>query len=595
MPLTFDQTAISAILVCTLALFVWGRWRYDVVAVLSLMAGVGFGVIDPDAAFTGFGNAAVITVAAVLAISHALGRSGVVDLIGDRIMALARSPSSQRVSLCLLGGFLSGFMNNVGALALLMPVAISAAKASGYSPSRMLMPLSFSTLLGGMLTLIGTPPNLLISQFRAQALGERFGMFDFTPVGLAVALAGIAFVVTVGWRLIPEDRQGKAAEQESFKVADYVTELRVGDESAIIGKTVAEFERESENVITVIGIVRNERRLIGRLLYEPVRAGDVLMVQSDSETLQKLVKDKGLELAERPVENEAGERGAGAELMVSEAVVTPRSWIQGRTAAALDLRRHWQVNLLALSRQGRPIDGRLRDVRFQAGDVLLLEGDEKDLNEVIANLGCLPLANRKLVFEPRRILVPVLLFAAAIAATSFSLLSSSVAFTAAVVALVLVDALRPGEVYEAIDWSVIVLLAAMIPFGQALQDTGTAQLIADGVVALAGTLPPLALLGIILVVTMATTPVLNNAATVVIMAPIALAIAERTGVNADPFLIAVAVGASCDFLTPFGHHNNTIIMGPGGYQFTDFARMGAPLELLVIVTALLVIPVVWPF
>lgn len=593
--MTFDQIAISAILVCTLTLFVWGRWRYDVVAVLSLMAGVGFGVIDPDDGFVGLGNAAVVTVAAVLAISHALGRSGVIDLVGDRVMAFARSPSMQRASLCLLGALLSGFMNNVGALALLMPVAISAAKASGYSSSLMLMPLSFSTLLGGMLTLIGTPPNLLISQFRAQALGEGFGMFDFTPVGLAVALAGVAFVVTVGWRLIPKDRRGKAAEQESFEVTDYVTELRVGDESTIIGKMVAEFERESEDAITVIGIVRNERRLIGRLLYESIRAGDVLMVQSDSDTLQKLVKGQGLELAERPPESEAEERAAAGDLMVAEAVITPVSWVQGRTAATLDLRRHWQVNLLALSRQGRPVDGRLRDVRLVAGDVLLLEGNENDLNEVIASLGSLPLANRKLVFEPRRILVPVLLFAAAIAATSFGLVSSSIAFTATVVALVLVNALRPGEVYEAIDWSVIVLLAAMIPFGQALENTGTAQLIADGVVALAGTLPALALLAIVLVVTMAATPVLNNAATVVIMAPIAIAIAERTGVNADPFLIAVAVGASCDFLTPFGHHNNTIIMGPGGYQFTDFARMGAPLEALVIVVALAVIPIVWPF
>lgn len=591
--MTFDQTAISAILVCTLILFVWGRWRYDVVAMLSLMAGVGFGLIDPDDAFMGFGNAAVVTVAAVLAISHALSRSGVIDLLGDRVMALTRSPFGQRASLCLLGAVLSGFMNNVGALAVLMPVAISAAKTSGYSSSQILMPLSFSTLLGGMLTMIGTPPNLLISQFREQALGERFSMFDFTAVGLALALVGVAFVVTIGWRLIPKDRQGKAAEQESFEVTDYVTELRVGDVSVIVGKTVTELEQESDGAITVVGIVRNERRLIGRLLYESVKAGDVLMVQSDSDTLQKLVKGQGLDLAERPPENE--DHAITGDMTVAEAVVTPVSWVQGRTAATLDLRRHWQVNLLALSRQGRPVDGRLRNVSLVAGDVLLLEGDEKDLNEVIANLGALPLANRKLAFEPGRNLVPVLLFVAAIVATSFGLVSSSIAFTLTVVALVLVNALRPSEVHEAIDGSVIVLLAAMIPFGEALQNTGTAQLIADGVFALAGTFPPLALLGIVLAATMAATPVLNNAATVVIMAPIAIAIAERTGVSPDPFLIAVAVGASCDFLTPFGHHNNTIIMGPGGYRFTDFARMGAPLEALVVVVALAVIPIVWPF
>src|SRR3546814_473371 len=437
-PMTFDQAARSAILVCTLVLFVWGRWRYDVVAMLSLMTAVGFGVVDPDAAFAGLGNAAVVTVAAVLAISHALGRSGVVDLVGDRVMALARNPFGQMVSLCLLGAFLSGFMNNVGALALLMPVAISAAKASGYSASRLLMPLSFATLLGGMLTLIGTPPNLLISQFRAQALGERFSMFDFTPVGLAIALAGVAFIVTIGWRLIPKDRQGKAAEQESFEVTDYSTELRVGDDSAIVGKTVAEIERESDGAITVIGIVRSERRLIGRLLYESIRAGDVLMVQSDSETLQKLVKGQKLELAERDTESETEteKRAAAEELTVAEAVIKPASWVKGRTAATLELRRHWEINLLALSRQGRPIDGRLRDVRLEAGDVLLLEGDEKDLNEAMGSLGFLPLANRKLIFEPRRLLVPVSLFAAAIAATSFGLVSSSIAFTATVVVLV---------------------------------------------------------------------------------------------------------------------------------------------------------------
>jgi di/tricarboxylate transporter len=592
---TFDQAAISVILVGTLVLFVWGRWRHDVVAVMSLMAAVGVGVIEPGEAFTGFGNAAVVTVAAVLAISHALGRSGIIDLIGGRVMAVVKNPFWQRASLCFLGAFLSGFMNNVGALALLMPVAISAAKASGHSPSRMLMPLSFATLLGGVLTLIGTPPNLLISQFRAEAVGEPYSMFDFLPVGLVVALAGVAFIVTIGWRLLPEDRSGSAAEAEHFEVADYVTELRVRDESPIIGKTVAALESDSEGAVTVVGIVRGEHRLFGRLHYEAVRAGDVLMVQSDSETLQKLVKEQGLELAERPAEGEDEERADPERLAVAEAVITPGSWVRGRTAATLDLRRHWQVNLLALSRQGRPVDGRLRDVRLEAGDVLLLEGDEKDLNEVIAELGSLPLANRKLAFEPRRLFVPTLLFAAAIAATSFGLVPSSVAFTATVLALVLVNALRPDEVYEAIDWSVIVLLAAMIPFGEALENTGTAQLVADGVYAVAGTLPAIALLAIVLLVTMAATPVLNNAATVVIMAPIAMAIAGETGLNPDPFLIAVALGASCDFLTPFGHHNNTIIMGPGGYRFTDFARMGAPLEALVIVVALVVIPIVWPF
>lgn len=587
-----EQVMIVGVLVCTLALFVWDRWRFDVVAVTSLMACVVTGLVEPKAAFSGFSDAAVITVAAVLAISRALAKSGVVDLAAGKLTQISKSQFGHLVSLCLFGAFLSAFMNNVGALALVMPVALSTARSFGYSPSAILMPLSFSTLLGGMITLIGTPPNLLISDFRAQAVGERFHMFDFAPTGLALATAGIAFIVVIGWRLIPRDRKGKPSDEEMFEVSHYVTEARVRDNAKSIALSVPQFEDRFDDAVLVIGIIRKERRLWGRLRFESIRPGDILLLQTDSATLQRIVKEEGLELVEKaPVEGVAGKSAP----IILEAVVTPNSWIQERSSASLNLRERWGINLLAVSRQGRPITARLRDVRFHAGDVLLIEGDENLVNEAVTSLGCLPLANRKLLFEPRRLTLPILLFATAILITAFGIMPAAVAFTCTVLALILVKSLRPMEVYEAIDWPVIILLGAMIPVGGALESTGTARLIAEGVAALAGHLDPVIILGMLLGATMAITPLLNNAATVVIMAPIAIGIAHQLEVSPDPLLMGVAIGASCDFLTPFGHQNNTIILGPGGYRFADFWRLGSPLEAIVIIVSLLVIPAVWPF
>ena len=590
--MTVDQIAIFIILGCTLALFVFDRWRFDIVAVGALIASVLVGVVDPEEAFSGFGNAAVITVAAVLAISRALGKAGTVDVLVAKITQVTQTQFGQMAAFCVIGAFLSSFMNNVGALALLMPVAISSARKFGYSPSAILMPISFATLLGGMNTLIGTPPNLLIADFRRDALGEPFQMFDFTPTGVALSVTGIAFIILIGWRLIPAGRQGKRSEEELFEITNYVTEVRVGDESKLVGATVAEFEAETGDRVLVTGIVRRNRRISAGMRFQRLQADDVLMIQAETTYLQELVKDSGLELVERA---ELDEDADEDEFGFAEAVVTPNAWIQGSTPSSLRLRSRFGVNILAVSRQGRPFTSRLRDVRFGAGDVLLLEGDIDSLPDAIASLGCLPLADRKLVFQPRRLALPLVIFGAAIALTAAEVLSSSVAFVAAVLVMVLTGLLRPREVYDAIDWPVIVLLGAMIPVGTALETTGAAQLIADGVAALSGDVAPRVVLGVFLVLTMLLTPILNNAATVVIMAPIVIGIAGQLGVSADPFLIAVAIGASCDFLTPFGHQNNTLILGPGGYEFGDFWRMGLPLDFIIVAVSVSLIPVVWPF
>ncbi|MGH6943389.1 MAG: SLC13 family permease [Geminicoccaceae bacterium] len=588
--MTLDQTIVLAIIGATLALFISNLWRFDIVAVGALMVSVLTGVVPQDKAFSGFSDAAVITVIAVLIISRALATSGVVDLMATRITTLARGQLGQLLTLMFTGAGLSAFMNNIGALALVMPVALTNARRFKYSPAAVLMPLSFATLLGGLITLIGTPPNLLISAFRDRAVGERFGMFDFAPVGIAVAAAGLAYLALIGWRLIPHDRKGHT-DEAMFEIANYVSELRVGEKSEAIGRQVTEIEQAIEDNLTVLGIVRGARHILAGVRWQTLQTGDILLVRAETRALEQAIKDTGLEL----VTDKAKEDEAQEELAFAEAVITPQSWIQGHSPASLGLRRRFEVNLIAVAREGRPIRDRIGSVRLTPGDVLLLQGEADRLGEVIGALGCLPLASRRLQFEPRRVLVPVLIFAAAIVATSLGVVSSSVAFTGAALLMVLIRSLSAREVYEAVDWPVVVLLGAMIPVGGALETTGAAQLISDTFFALVGDVSARVVLGCVLVLTMMLTPVLNNAATVVIMAPIVIGIAGRLEASPDPFLMAVAIGASCDFLTPFGHQNNTLIMGPGGYRFGDFWRVGLPLDAVVIAVSVLVIPLVWGF
>jgi di/tricarboxylate transporter len=587
--MTWEQGTILAVLGGTLAMFVWDRWRYDVVAITSLMVCVVLGLIGPDAAFAGFSNPAVITVAAVLVISRALARSGAVDVLAGKLIGASSSQFAHLVSFSVLGALLSCFMNNVGALALMLPVALSTARRHGYSPGFLLMPLSFATLLGGMTTLIGTPPNLLISDFRAEATGERFLLFDFAPTGLALTASGLAYLLLVGWRFLPAHRE-LAAHEPPFEVGDYVTEARVVPASGLIGLDAGRFEAESG--IVLLGIVRDGRRVFGRLQEAVLQADDILLLQADTAALERAIEENGLELVER---RSRAPQPDGGELGLMEAVVLPNAVVQGSSPLSLDLRRRYGVTLVAAARQGRRFEGRLREATLSAGDVVLLEGEPTRLRAAIADLGCLPLADRRLAFEARRVAVPIALFAVGIVLAASGLLAAAAAFTGVVLAMVLVRVIRPAQVYDSIDWPVIVLLGAMIPLGDALQDTGAARLIAGSILMISGEVGPLVMLTVVLMMTMAITPVLNNAATVVIMAPIVISIAARMGASPDPFLIAVAIGASCDFLTPFGHHNNTIILGPGGYRFGDFWRVGLGLELVVIVVALLVIPAVWPF
>lgn len=587
--MTTEQISIFAILGLSLVFFMWGRWRYDVVAFTALIVGVVAGVVPTDAAFAGFGHPAVITVAAVLVISRTLQVSGVISIFADAVVRFAKGQGTQMGALSGLGALLSAFMNNVGALALLMPLALRLSER----PSAVLMPLSFATILGGLVTLIGTPPNIIIATYRADVTGTPFAMFDFAFVGLPIAVVGMAFVLLIGWRLIPSDRTSRRSAEEMFDLDSYIVEARLNDDSEYVGRKVHELEQLDEEQSIVVGLLRDENRRLMRITSEYLRAGDILLLRVDPATIDELVKKAGLTLTGS--DHPDTEKIKSDQVGIVEAVVQPGSRIEGRTAMNLRLRRHYGVALLALAREGVPIQERIARVRFRAGDVLLLQGEESEMPDAIAEMGCLPLATRNLnIGRGGKVLIPALVFAASVFATVMGWAPVHVSFAGAVVALVLLERISPREAYETIEWPVIVLLGAMIPLGDALQSTGGTQLIAESIVGLAGSIPPFAILGIVLVVTMTLSDLMNNAATAIVMAPISVAIAGSLGLNADPFLMAVAIGASCAFLTPIGHQNNVLVMGPGGYKFGDYWRMGLPLEIIIVAISIPLIMFFWP-
>jgi di/tricarboxylate transporter len=597
--MTTPQIAILAIFAVTLVFFISEKIRYDVVALGALFVCVLVGLVPADKAFNGFANDAVITVAAVLVMSHALAVSGAVDVISHAMARVAHRPLTLLASLTILGASLSAFMNNVGALALLMPIAMAGARHGGFAPARLLMPISFATMLGGMITLVGTPPNLLASEMRERLTGKDFAMFDFAPAGLAITAAGLLYLIFVGWRFLPGAREGQKPVEEMFDVGHYVTEAEVAEKSPLAGQTVGEFEQSAGEGVVALGLIHGKRRLRAHSGYV-LQVGDVLLLQAETAELQELIKAGAIRMVPHHSASEAAdgaptEARPSSEFDTMEVVVTPTSWIQGSTAKGLRLRARFDANLLAISRRGRPVSSRLRDVKLFAGDVLLLEGRASELPDTIAALGCLPLADRRLKLAPRKVVMPFVVLAGAVALVVAGIVPPAVGFALGALAMVVLRILPLRQMYDGIEWPVIVLLGALIPMGAALESTGAAQLIADGIVAVAGSLPTHALLALVMIATMAVTPALNNAATVLIMGPIAHGIAQQLGVESGSFIMAVAIGASCDFLTPFGHQNNTLIMGPGGYRFADFWRVGLLLDVIVVTVGVAVLPLVFPF
>ncbi|PRY24967.1 di/tricarboxylate transporter [Aliiruegeria haliotis] len=592
--MTADQTLLFALFGAVFAMLLWGRFRYDLIAFSALMAAVVLNLIPADAAFAGFGHPATLVVALVLVVSAGLERSGAVFLITRTLVDSARSLGAHIAFMGAIAAVLSAFMNNVAALALLMPVDIQTARKAGRSARLSLMPLSFCTILGGMATLIGTPPNIIIAGIRRDQLGEGFSMFDFAPVGGVVALAGLIFVALIGWRLIPKAEGDGVLSEARERVKDYIAELKIPAGSALIGQRLFEtYDVAEKNDVAILGLTRNGTRRYGTQRNTVLKEGDALVLEARPEALDEYRAAVGLDF----IDGDEGKRIgiAGEGLSIVEAVVPDTARLVGKTARQVGLARRQRTVLLGISRGGRRITKEVRRTEIRPGDILLLLTPEGDEAVVTDWLGVLPLADRGLVVTDfGKVWTAIGIFALAVAAASFGLVYLPVALGIVVVAYVLTGVLSLSDLYDNIEWPVIVLLGSMIPLGAALDSAGGTALIANALVSLGAGWPAWALLCLLMVVTMTLSDVLNNTATAVVAAPVAIQMAQSLGVSPDPFLMAVAVAASCAFLTPIGHKNNTLILGPGGYSFGDYWRMGLPLEILVVAIAIPMILLVWP-
>ena len=590
--MTAEQGILFSLIVLMFGLLVWGRFRSDLVAFAALVAAYLLGVVPKDQVFSGFGHPAVVIIALVLVVSRGLSRSGVIELIARRMVDASRGLRAHIGIMAGISAALSSLMNNVAALALLMPVDIQAARRAKRSPALTLMPLSFASILGGMITLIGTPPNIVIATFREGALGAPYEMFDFAPVGIVVAVAGVLFVALIGWKLIPIERSKHDTSRELEDLEGYIAEANVPESSSAIGKTLGELEPlAEENDVALLGLVRGGKRLPGTARRETISKNDHVVVEGSPDAIDQFVGAVGFKYAG------AEKRGGiiGKTVAVTEVVVPEGARIEGTSAMEIRLLYRQGVTLVGISRRGERFRDRVRKVRIEAGDILLLLGPEDRLPDVIAWLGCLPLAERGLEFIQRnKAWLAAGLFAAAIVAASFGVIYLPLALAVVVITYVVLQIVPLSQVFESIEWPVIVLVGSLIPIGAAMEASGGTRLIADLLVDWTVGLPTVAVLTILMIVTMTLSDVLNNVATALIAAPIGIDIANRLGANPDSFLMAVAVAASCAFLTPIGHKNNTIIMGPGGYKFSDYWRIGLPLEVLVVLVGVPMILLVWP-
>ncbi|MDM7948960.1 SLC13 family permease [Hydrogenophaga sp.] len=643
-----DQLLILTILAVTVGMFLWGRWRHDMVAIGALLACVVTGLLPASEAFLGLGHPAVVSVACVLVLSRGLQLSGAVDVLARHALPKDAGTTFSLLALVGLGALLSGFMNNVGAMALLMPLAIQLARRLDIAPGQVLMPLAFGTILGGMTTLIGTPPNLIVSAFRAQSGSGSFAMFDFTPVGLAVAVAGVAFVALIGWRLVPVRKE---AGLEGFETGAYLTEARVVAESKSVGKTLRELDPVLDEAgAQVVGMARDHMRVIAPNPGRRLREGDILVLEAEAESLSKLLTELGLKLEEavRPPEHaEEGEDGktdetnggapkaqparkdaealqqfhadkdgqedrdseqdsakekekdkddpASRDIVLMELAVRPGSMLEGRSATDIQLRSRFGLNLLAVSRHGTRALNRLRLMALKPGDLLLMQGPPDAINDFAADMGCVPLAPRALQMPSvRKAWIASAIMVGSVAAAALALLPTAIAFALGVLASMALRTVPLRSVYDAIDWPVIMLLGALIPVASVMETTGTADLIARVLLESVAQGSPVGALVLVLLVTMFLSDLINNAATAAVMCPIAIGTAAALGVSADAFLMAVAIGASCAFLTPIGHQNNTLILGPGGFRFGDYWRMGLVLEVVVVTISVPLLLWVWP-
>ena len=591
--MTLSQALAFGILVAMMAMFAWGKLRYDLVALVGLLAAVLVGIVPHDKAFSGFSDDIVIIVASALLVSAAVARSGIIERLIRPLGPYLTRTGVQVVALTATVTVLSVFVKNIGALAMMMPVAFQIARRNNTPVSALLMPMAFGSLLGGTVTLIGTSPNIIVSRVRQELTGQPFGMFDFAYVGITLAIVGVLFL-SVGYRLLPRDRKGRASMDAAFDFEGYTTEVLVTEQSSIIGKTVGETKKLFENEVDVLMILRNHTRRYDPPDNASFKANDVLLLEGEPEALERVVGEAALKLV-RDKEELATDTPRD-DIGVMEAVISGDSVLVDRTPAQLRLYQRYQVNLLAVGRRGARITRQMRSVELKPGDVLVLQGNLNTMPETLGELRCLPLAARDLrLGAGRHSVLPLLVLVAAMIVVSLHLVPVATAFFGAAVVMLLIRALTLREAYDSIEWPILILLGALIPVSDTLRTTGGTELIAGWLSRAGDLLPPIGALGLVMIAAMAVTPFLNNAATVLVMGPIAAGFASKLGYGPDAFLMAVAVGAACDFLTPIGHQCNTLVMGPGGYRFGDYWRLGLPLSIMVVLVGVPLIAVFWPF
>lgn len=589
--MTLPQYLSIATLLGMMVLFIWGRFRYDVTAILALLASIALGIVSPKEAFKGFSDDIVIIVGSALVISAAVQRSGVIERVLAKFAKRVTRVRSQLLLLTASVGFASALVKNIGALAMLMPAAFQMAKKNDTSPSVFLMPMASASLLGGLITLVGTSPNIIVSRVREQMTGHPFGMFDYAPVGLGLTLMGLIYL-RFAYRLLPRDRRAAPTMGEALDIKGYVTEAMIPEASPAVDETVDAFLDRHDREVTITRILRAGMRSAPQE-HTHLRAGDTLILGGEPDALERVIARDRLKLEGE--DREKADEDDDDEVGVIEAVIAQDSPLVGRTAARLALQARYGVNLIAISRQGEHLSRRLANTELRAGDVLVLQGPLEQLPGKLRDLGCLPLAQREMrLGDSKRSLLSIGILAVAMSATALGLVPVAVAFFAAAGLIMATGVLPVREAYDHVEWPILIMLGALIPVSDSLRTTGASEVIATWLSSTAATLPPWGAVALILAAAMAVTPFLNNAATVLVMAPIAATFAGDLGFRPEAFLMATAVGAGCDFLTPIGHQCNTLVMGPGGYKFSDYARLGAPLSLLVLLVGTPLIVAVWP-
>lgn len=610
--MTSEILLVLGILVVAIILFVSEKLRVDLVSMLVLITLLLTGLVTTEEAFSGFSNPAVITVWAIYIVSAGLLRTGVADYIGQRILNIAgRSEARVTGVLMLTVGAMSAFMNNIGATAILLPATVSIARKIRIAPSKLLIPLSFGSLLGGINTLIGTPPNILVSGALSDAGYEPFQLFDFTPTGLIIMVCSIAYMVFLGRHLLP-NRQGEADLASSYHLRDYLTEVRVLDNSPLVGKTVYE-SRFGENY---------DLTIVGRLPREPVASrteghnpppareasaapaaplhhsdhiapNDILIVQGNLDTILKIKEAQGLEIVPgveiHDVDLSSEETG------IAEVVIPVQSKWLGQSLKQINFRTKYALTVLALWRHGAPIAGKMADEPLRFGDVLLVGGRNERLRVLRTNPNFLVL--EPIALEMRRTKkapVALIIFGLALATVMMGWLHISTAAVLAGLLMVLTRCLTMDEAYQSIQWKSIFLIAGMLPMGIALEKTGTALYLAQQIVTPLEPFGPTVILFGLYFLTIIITAVMSNAAAAVLVAPIGLGIAARLGANPHAFMMAIAIAASNSFVFPIGHQANILVMGPAGYRFFDYTRVGLPLTILIWLLAAIFLPIFWP-